>query len=73
MSRPRHRVKEYEELIKKAERDDWRVTGGGNKHFKLKCPNPCKCMQTVATTPSDPNKLRNLVTQLLRVTCWKED
>lgn len=73
MPRPRHRLKEYEAVLKRAEGKGWAVEGGGDKHFKLKCPNPCKCMLTMSTTPSNPNYLRNLLGQLGRVTCWKED
>ena len=72
MSRPRHRLGgEYEELLKEVEKEGWSVTGGGNKHFKLKCPNPCKCMKTMSTTPSNPNYLRDMRAQLRRATCWE--
>lgn len=73
MSRHRHSYGgEYEDLLKKAEKAGWNVDGGGNKHFKLKCPNACKCMQTMSTTPSGNNYLRNLKGQLKRATCWED-
>lgn len=71
MLRPRHRVPELEEVLKEAERKGWTVSGGGNKHFKMKCPCPRKCMKTVSTTPSNVNYKRDLMGQLRRATCWE--
>jgi hypothetical protein len=72
MPRPRHRRKELEALLREAEQKGWTVSGGGNKHFKMKCGESCKCMITVATTPSNPNYPRNLTKQLGRATCWEK-
>ncbi|MGP9725226.1 hypothetical protein ACT3SZ_14545 [Corynebacterium sp. AOP40-9SA-29] len=69
--RPRHPVKELEEVIRTAERQGWSVEK--RKYFKMKCPCPDKHMKTVHLTPSDPNYLRNLTGQLKRSTCWKEE
>lgn len=71
MSRPRHTFKEFEDVLKQAEGKGWRVEGGGNKHFKMKCNCPNKHMKTVSTTPSNPNYLRDLLAQLKRATCWE--
>lgn len=73
MPRPIHKVKEFEHELKRMERSGWTVTGGGNKHFKVKCPYDCKCMVTVGTTPSGRNPFRTFTTQRARATCWKED
>ncbi|MTK05128.1 hypothetical protein FF096_24480 [Micromonospora sp. CP22] len=73
MSRPRHRIKELEDLLRQAERQGWRVTGGGDRYFKMLCPCPDKHLKTVKCTPSNPNYLRDLTGQLKRVTCWKDD
>ncbi len=73
MSRPQHNRKDFEEQLKRMERAGWTVSGGGNKHFKCKCPGACKCLKTMATTPSNPNYLRDFKAQLRRQTCWKED
>lgn len=73
MSRNRHGVKEFEEEFKEMERAGWTVFGGGGSHFKLWCPNPCKCRITVATTPRGGNPLRVFTAQRHRSTCWKED
>jgi hypothetical protein len=72
VSRPRHKTKEFEDVLRSAEEQGWRVVGGGDKYFKMKCPCPNKCMQTVRLTPSNPNYLKNLIGQLRRATCWKE-
>lgn len=50
----------------------WVIEGGGNKHFKCKCPCPAKHLKTMATTPSSPNYLRDFINQIKRA-CWKED
>lgn len=72
MSRPRHNNKDLEAVLRKGEAQGWRVAGGGDKHFKMKCPCPKKCMKTVSTTPSSPNYLRDLKAQLRRATCWED-
>ena len=72
MPRNRHQTKEYEALFKGAERQDWRIEGGGDRHFKMKCPNPCKCMQVVGSTPGTTKDLLRTTTQLRNNTCWKE-
>jgi hypothetical protein len=73
VTRPRHaKGGAYEDLLREAERAGWTVTGGGNKHYKLKCPNSCRCIKTMSTTPSNPNYLRNMRAQLHRVTCWED-
>jgi hypothetical protein len=71
--RPDHKDKEFENEFRKMERAGWTVDGGGNRHFKLKCPNDCKCMIVVSTTPGGRNPLRTFVAQRTRATCWKED
>jgi hypothetical protein len=68
--RPRHKTKEFEAVLKEAEQKGWRVTLGGNGHYKMYCPCPLKCKKTMPSTPSDPNCLKNLLGQLTRVTCW---
>lgn len=73
MSRPRHNRPEYEKLLKEAEKRRWRVEGGGSRHFKIKCPNPCKCMTIVSTTPRRGQTMRTLTAQMARATCWEED
>lgn len=78
MSRPRHNRPEYEKFLKKIEKtcnekgEQWRVTGGGAKHFKIWCPNPCKCMTVVSTTPKAGQPLRILKDQMERATCWED-
>lgn len=72
MPRSHHKDKDLEQILKEAERKDWTVTGGGNRYFKMKCPNACKCMKMVHCTPSGANYKRNLVAQLARATCWEE-
>lgn len=73
MPRLGHKIKEFEHEFRDMERAGWTVEGGGNSHFKLKCPNDCKCLLTVGTTPGGRNPLRTFTAQRNRVTCWKED
>lgn len=72
MSRPRHNNSDHERLLKEAERREWRITGGGNRHFKMWCPSPCKCMVTISTTPSTRQSMRQTMSQLKRATCWED-
>jgi hypothetical protein len=37
------------------------------------CPCPEKHKKSVSTTPSDPNYMRNLLGELKRKTCWKDE
>ena len=70
--RPRHPVKELETVLKEAEEQGWRVDGGGNTYFRLRCP--CgKHMRWVHLTPSGTNYVRDLLGWLRRTGCWKED
>lgn len=71
MPRHKHKMKEYEALFKLAEQRRWDVTGGGNKHFKMKCPNKCKCLQIVGSTPSTKRDFVMTVTHLRNATCWE--
>lgn len=70
MVRPRHKIKEFEAVLKEAEAKGWIIKLGGNGHYKMYCPCSLKCKKTMASTPSDPNALRNLLGQLNRATCW---
>lgn len=73
MSRPKHRYPDYERLLKEVERrPGWTVEGGGDRHFKIKCPNPCKCMTPIPTTPSKRQSLTILHNQMAQATCWRE-
>ena len=71
MTRPRHRVKELEAVLKEAEAKGWRVELG-KKYWKMYCPNGCKCKKTVKCTPSDPHYETNLRHFLDRETCWRK-
>lgn len=74
VSRPKHGYGEYEKLFKRLERSRWRVEGGGNRHFVLKCPCERKCMIVVSSTPqSRTGQLAIVHVQLRNKTCWKEE
>jgi len=73
VARPKHRMPELEAVLRSAERQKWRVTGGGNKYFKMYCPCPAKHKKSVHCTPSDPNYKRHLLNELGRKTCWKDE
>jgi len=70
MARPKHPIKELEALLKEATKQGWRVEGGGNRYFKIKCPCPDKHMRMVHLSPSNPNYLRNTENWLTKRTCW---
>lgn len=72
MPRPKHNDKDLEQLLKEAEHKDWRIEGGGNAHFKLKCPCGIH-KKTVATTPSSRYYEKRTRAILERETCWLQD
>jgi hypothetical protein len=72
VSRPKHKVKELEAILKEAEGKGWRVTKGRN-HYKIWCPCKRKHRKTVACTPSGSRYLTNLLHKLGRDTCWNEE
>lgn len=69
--RPRHQRPDLEAVLRSAERQGWTVTKG--TYFKMRCPCPSKHMKTVHLSPSSSNYLKNLVGQLRRATCWREE
>ncbi|GAA2204929.1 hypothetical protein GCM10009850_006170 [Nonomuraea monospora] len=71
MVRPRHPIKELEEVLAAAERKGWSVSKG-KKYYSMKCPCGSH-MKTVKCTPSGNNYRRNLLAQLGRVTCWNDE
>lgn len=72
MARPKHPVKELEVVLAAAEGQGWTVTKG-RKYFKMLCGCADKHMKTVHLSPSNPHYLRNLIGQLGRATCWREE
>jgi hypothetical protein len=64
---------ELEAVLRQAEKLGWRIKGGGNSYFKLYCPCSGKHKKSVHCTPSDPNYKRNLLAELGRKTCWKDE
>jgi hypothetical protein len=73
VARPRHRRPELEKILRHAEQQKWKIKGGGDKHFTMYCPCPEKHKKSISTTPSGPNYLRNLLGELKRKTCWKDE
>lgn len=72
MARARHGDKDLEAVLREAERKGWLVTKG-KRYFMMWCPNPCKCKKSVKLTPSGNNYRRNLLGELRRKTCWKDE
>lgn len=72
MPRPRHQDKDIEREFRLMEKSGWTCAKGG-RHFKLKCPNLCKCMLTVSSTPGGGHPLLVFTAQRRRQSCWKED
>jgi hypothetical protein len=73
VARPKHRRPDLEKVLRRAEHHNWTIKGGGDRHFVMYCPCPEKHKKSVSTTPSDPNYTRNLLGELRRKTCWKDD
>ncbi|HEY9412275.1 MAG TPA: hypothetical protein VIP77_22035 [Jiangellaceae bacterium] len=71
-TRPRHPKKELEEVLKAAEDQGWRISKV-SKYYMMWCPCDDKHKKSVKITPSDPNYRRNLIGQLKRSTCWKDE
>jgi len=71
LERARHPKKEFEHVLREAESKGWRVTRRA-KYFKMMCPCEGLHLKTMHLSPSDPNYLKNLIGQLNRATCWKE-
>ena len=69
-SRPKHPRRDLEFLLREAERQGWRISGGGNKYFKIKCPCAEKHLKIVHLIPSE-NYSKNLRRWLARRTCWE--
>lgn len=72
VARPRHPRKEIEAVLSVAEAQRWTVIKA-RKYFKMRCPCADKHAKTVHLSPSDPKYLQNLVGQLKRATCWREE
>ena len=75
MARPKHRRPELEQVLRQAEKQEWKIKGGGDKHLAMYCPCPEKHKKSVSTTPSDPNYLRNFLGELKHggAPCWKDE
>jgi hypothetical protein len=72
VTRPRHPDKDLEEIIREAERHNWRASKG-RKYFELLCPSKCgQHYRWVHLTPSDPHYALNLRKWLERQPCWKQ-
>jgi hypothetical protein len=70
MTRPKHKVKELEAVLRDAEHRGWRVDKG-KKYYGMRCP--CgKHQRRVHLTPSNPNYELNLRKWLQRQPCWQE-
>lgn len=71
MSRPRHPNKDLEQLLRDAERADWRIKKGG-KYYMCRCPCPDQHMEHIHLTPSDPNYEKNKRKKMSKCTAWRE-
>lgn len=70
-TRPKHKIKDIEREFKKMEKEGWTIVK--TSHYKLKCPNDCKCMIVVSSTPGGANPLLVFTAQRARTSpCWKE-
>ena len=69
MARPRHPVKELEEVLRGAERRGWRVEKS-KRYYRMYCPCSVKHAKSVHLTPSAPTYVLNLMGHLKRATCW---
>lgn len=65
--------KEVYAFLKEASKRGWGVTGGGQRHYRLTCPNSCKCALTLSRGSGYPRALANSKADLKRYTCWNGD
>lgn len=73
VSRPRHKHGEYERFITEMEGKGWNATGGGNSHYKVKCPGKCLCVMIISTTPrSRSGTFAIMQRQRTNKTCWED-
>lgn len=72
MARPRHNIKELDQVFEEAWAKGWRITRG-NRYWKLWCPCELKHFKTVKLTPSNPHYKKNLLKKLGNSTCWNEE
>lgn len=72
MPRARASNKEIGLILSAAERQGWTVTGGGMRHFKIRCPHRCHCLAVLASSSSNQLAVRRALTYLRSKTCWKE-
>lgn len=59
------------EVLERAERQGWRVSGGGDRHYKLMAPNGRDIVVTSGST-SDRNAIRALLSRMRRTGCYQE-
>ena len=58
-------------LIKDALARDWTVAGGGKRHYRLLCPNSCKCVHVLASSTANKLVAVRARTHLTNHTCWE--
>lgn len=58
------------DLLRLLAKRGWKIAGGGRCHYKLLCPNPCKCLIVMGCSPSDYRALANCRANLNRLSCW---
>lgn len=70
--RPRHADKDFEKLLKEAERRGWRVTRR-KRYFRALCPERCMCSPCVVLTPSSSRTLINTRKAFERCCGWHQE
>lgn len=71
-NRLKHKYDGYEEVLRSLERQGWRVVTSKKNYYKMHCPNPCRCIGRMPSTPSGARTLANIVSELKR-TCWEAE
>jgi len=59
--------KEIRQLLKRLEKQGWRIVRNGGKHFKAYSPNPAHEMLTISNSPSDKNAIKQILRQLKKM------
>lgn len=62
--------KNLRELFAQAQQRGWTVSGGGMHHYRMYCPNACKCVRVVSASGSNRFALTENMTALRNHTCW---
>ncbi|MXW61269.1 MAG: hypothetical protein F4Y27_01370 [Acidimicrobiaceae bacterium] len=68
--RSRHPAKDFEALLRAAEKQGWRVKRGKG-YFRALCSESCECSLSIVLTPSSSRTLVNTRKRFERCSGWR--